>query len=83
MPHPENTNNTEIQTPSTTITTKTTPDTPHPTMELTIDEFPTLPTKMNNTTTQPEQGEFSDDPMNQSPKKDLTKTSQKAKTTLP
>ena len=67
MPHPENTNNTEIQTPSTTTSTKTTPDIPHPTMEVTIDVFSTLSTKTNNTTAQPEQDEFSDDSMDQSP----------------
>ena len=67
MSHPENTNNTEIQTPSTTTPAKTTPDTPHPTMEPTIDEFPTLPTKTNNRTTQFEQDNFSDDSMDQSP----------------
>lgn len=67
MPHPENTNNTDTQILSTNNTTKTTPGIAHPTMELTIDEFPNLRTKTNNTTTQPEQSDFSDDSMDQSP----------------
>lgn len=67
MPHPENTNNTEIQTPSTTTPAKTTPDFPHPVMELTIDKLPTLLTKTNNTTTTLEPDDFSDDSMGHSP----------------
>ena len=66
MTHPENTNNTNIQTPSTTTPAKTTPDTPHPTMEFTIEEFLTLPSKTNNTTTTLEPGDYSDDSIDQS-----------------
>ena len=67
MTHPENTNNTDIQTPSATTPAKTTPDTPHPTMEFTIEEFLTLPSKTNNTTTTLEPDDYSDDSIDQSP----------------
>ena len=67
MPDPENTNNTNIQTPSTTTTAKTTPDTPHPIMEFAIDEFLTLPSKKNNKTRTLKPEDFSDNLMDQSP----------------
>ena len=61
-------NNSEIDTPTTTMTHPPT-DPPHPTMELAIDEFPTLPTKppLTHLNNDIEDTEFSDDSMEQSP----------------
>ena len=70
MPQPNETNSSEVETPTTTTTQPIT-ETPHPTMDLTIDEFPTLPTKRPTTnpsnTTPSEEADFSDDSVDQSP----------------
>ena len=70
MPQPNKTNSSEIETP-TTNATQPTIEKPHPTMDLTIDEFPTLPTKRPTTnpsnTTPSEEADFSDDSVDQSP----------------
>lgn len=67
MPYPENKDDNEIHTPSTTTSDPTPSEAPHPTMELTIEEFPTLPTKPKNITISHEQEDFSDNLMDQSP----------------
>ena len=70
MPQPTETNSSEVETPTTTTTQPIT-ETLHPTMNLTIDEFPTLPTKRPTTnpsnTTPSEEADFSDDSVDQSP----------------
>ena len=70
MPQPNKTNSSEIETP-TTNTTQLTIETPRPTMDLMIDDFPTLPTKRPTTNpsnaTPSEEADFSDDSVDQSP----------------
>ena len=48
IPQAKDVNDSENQSLITTMT-QPPPDTPHPTMELTIDKFPTLPTKTAST----------------------------------
>ena len=70
MPQPNETNSSEIETP-TTNATQPTIEKPHPAMDLTIDEFPTLPTKRPTTNpsnaTPSEEADFSNDSVDQSP----------------
>ena len=68
IPQAKDANDSENQSLITTMT-QPPPDTPHPTMELTIDKFPTLPTKTASTHSikNIEDTEFSDDLIEQSP----------------